>query len=104
VKRRYLALKIDSRETISPREFMDAVWEAISRLYGEYGASKTGLSLVNFDEEQKSVVLRTGHTTVEMVRTAIASITHVEDKATAVHILKVSGTMRALQKSLERCL
>jgi RNase P/RNase MRP subunit POP5 len=100
VKRRYLALKIDSCETLSSKDFMDVVWETISRLYGEYGASQTSLSLINFDEKNKSVVLRTGHTTVEMVRTALASITQIRDKPAAVYVLTVSGTIKALHKGL----
>jgi len=102
VKRRYLALEIDSCGTLSSKEFMDAVWEAISRLYGEYGASQTSLSLINFDEKNKSVVLRTGHTTVDMVRTAIASITRIRDMPAAVQISTVSGTIKALNKSLKQ--
>jgi RNase P/RNase MRP subunit POP5 len=102
VKRRYLALKIDSCETLSSKEFMDAVWETVYRLYGEYGASQTSLSLISFDEKNKSVVLRTGHTTVDMVRTALASITHIGDKPAAVHVLTVSGTIKALHKSLRQ--
>ena len=102
VKRRYLALKLDSDATISSREFTDAVWEAISRIYGEYGASQTSLSMINFDVEHGIAVMRTGHTTVEMVRTAIALITHVGDKPAAVHVLAVSGTIKALHKSLRQ--
>ena len=102
VKRRYLALKIDPCETLSSKEFMDAVWETISRLYGEYGASQTRLSLISFDEKNKTVVLRTGHTTVEMVRSALASITHIGNKPVAVHVLTVSGTIKALHKSLRQ--
>lgn len=102
VKRRYLALEIDSSETLSSKEFMDIVWEAISGLYGEYGASQTSLSLINFDEKNQSAVLRTGHTTVDMVRTAVASITQIRDKPAAVHILTVSGTIKALHKSLRQ--
>jgi RNase P/RNase MRP subunit POP5 len=102
VKRRYLALNIDSCETLSSKEFMDVVWEAISRLYGEYGASQTSLRLISFDEKSKSAILRTGHTTVEMVRTALASITRIRDKPAAVHVLTVSGTIKALHKSLRQ--
>jgi RNase P/RNase MRP subunit POP5 len=102
VKRRYLALRLDSDATISSREFTDAVWEAICRIYGEYGASQTSLSMINFDVEHGIAVIRTGHTTVEMVRTAIASITHVGDKPAAVHVLAVSGTIKALHKSLKQ--
>lgn len=102
VKRRYLALKIDSPETPSSNEFIHAVWDAISRVYGEHGASQTGLSLINFDEKNKSAVLRAGHTTVDMVRTALTSITQIGDKPAAVHVLTVSGTIKALHKSLKQ--
>ena len=102
VKRRYLALKIDSCETPSSNEFMDTIWETISRLYGEYGASQTSLSLISFDNKSKSAVLRTGHTTINMVRTALASITRIRDKPAAVHVLAVSGTIKALHKNLRQ--
>ena len=102
VKRRYLALKLDSCETPSSNEFMDTIWETISGLFGEYGASQTSLSLISFDDKNKSVVLRTGHTTVDMVRTALASITRIRDKPAAVHVLTVSGTIKALHKSLRQ--
>jgi RNase P/RNase MRP subunit POP5 len=102
VKRRYLALKIDFCETLSSKEFMDAVWEAIARLYGECGASQTSLSLISFDEKNKSAVLRTGHTTVDMVRTALASITQIRNKPAVFHVLRVSGTIKALHKSLRQ--
>jgi RNase P/RNase MRP subunit POP5 len=81
---------------------MDVVWEAISRLYGEYGASQTSLSLISFDEKSKNAVLRTGHTTVDKVRTALALITHIGNKPAAVHVLTVSGTIKALHKSLRQ--
>jgi RNase P/RNase MRP subunit POP5 len=102
VKRRYLALKIDSSETPSSKEFMGTIWEAISRLYGECGASQTSLSLISFDEKNNSAILRTGHTTIDMVRTALASITQIENKPAAVHVLTVSGTIKALHKGLRQ--
>jgi RNase P/RNase MRP subunit POP5 len=102
VKRRYLALEVYSPETFSPEEFMDTVWDAVSRLYGEHGASQTSLSLISFDESHKSIVLRTGHTTVEMIRTALTSITHIGDQPAAVYVLTVSGTIKALHAGMKR--
>ena len=102
VKRRYLALKIESSQTPSSNEFMETIWETISRLYGEYGASQTSMSLISFDDKNKSVILRTGHTTVDTVRTALASITRIRNNPAAVHVLAVSGTIKALHKSLRQ--
>ncbi|MDH5753859.1 MAG: Rpp14/Pop5 family protein [Candidatus Bathyarchaeota archaeon] len=102
MRRRYLALKIDSNETFSSREFMDAVWNAVLKLYGEHGASRSGLTLIDYDAEKRLAVIRTMHTTVEMVRAALASITKIQDKPAAIHVLKVSGTIRALYKKIKQ--
>lgn len=98
VRRRYLALKIDSNEKLASTEFIGAVWDAVLKLYGEYGASQTGLALIDYDVKKKFAILRTVHTTVDMVRAALASITKIRDKQAAVHVLKVSGTIRALHR------
>jgi len=101
VKRRYLAVEIDSCETFNSHEFMDAVWNAVSKLFGEYGASQTGLSLIGYDETEKLAVIRTWHKTLEMVRTALASMTQIGNKQLALHVLVVSGTIKALHRRLE---
>jgi RNase P/RNase MRP subunit POP5 len=97
-RRRYLALKIDSDQKFSQKEFMNAVWEAVLRLYGEYGASKMGLALINYNNEGGWAVTRVAHTEVEKFRAALASITEIADKPAAVHVLMVSGTLRALYR------
>jgi ribonuclease P/MRP protein subunit POP5 len=101
VRRRYLALKIDSDETFNSKDFMDTVWSAVSKLYGEYGASQTGLTLIDYNMEKGFAVIRTAHTAVNMVRTALASITKIGNKPASIHVLTVSGTIRALYKKLE---
>jgi len=98
IRRRYLALEIDSGELFDSREFMDAVWGAVLKLYGEYGASRAGLALIDYDMEKRFAVIRTVHTAVDMVRTALASMTRIGNKPVAIHILTVSGTIRSLYK------
>lgn len=96
-KRRYLLVTVDSSEPCTSDEFFDAVWKSILRLYGEHGCSTVILSLMSFDGE-KSAILRTTHTSLELVRTALASMTRIGGKPTAVHVSKVSGTLKALRK------
>jgi len=96
IRRRYLALEIDSDGLFDSREFMDAVWSAVLKLYGEYGASHAGLTLIDYDMEKRFAVIRTVHTAVDMVRTALASMTKIGNKPVAIHILRVSGTIRSL--------
>jgi RNase P/RNase MRP subunit POP5 len=100
IKHRYVALTIDSPGTFSSNEFVDAVWNSILRLYGEHGASTVKLSLISFDGETKSAVLRVGHKSLGLIRTALASVTKIEDKPAAVHVSLVSGTLKALHKKM----
>ena len=101
-RRRYLALAIDSDEMFCSREFMSAVWDAVLRLYGENGASRTGLALIDYDAAKKLAILRTVHTAVDMVRAALASITKIRDEPVAVHVLAVSGTIKALSEKIRQ--
>lgn len=98
MRRRYLALKIDCEEPLEPRAVSDAVWSAVLRLFGEVGAGQAGLYLVKYDEKKHYVILRCSHNALPMVRAAIASITKVDDKPAAIHVLRVSGTLRALNR------
>ncbi|MEM2281823.1 MAG: Rpp14/Pop5 family protein [Candidatus Bathyarchaeia archaeon] len=100
VRRRYLALKIDSDHKFGSKDFRDAVWEAILRLYGEYGASKTNLTLIDYNMEEGFAVVRVAHTEIEKVRAAIASITEIASKPAAVHVLKISGTLKVLYRKM----
>lgn len=102
VKRRYLSLQVDGEGAPSRRELLDAVWVAVTRLYGEYGASITGLALINYDEGGKIGVLRTSLATLNLVRASIATITSVAGNEAAVHVLAVSGTIKALRKKTQK--
>ena len=102
VRRRYLAVGIDSEARFSSAEFMDAVYGAVLKLYGEYGASQTGLVLIGYEMEQRFAVVRVAHVAVEMVRTALATMTRIGDKSVAVHVLAVSGTIKALRAKTSR--
>ena len=81
---------------------MDAVWAAVTRLFGEYGASLTGLALIDYNVEGKTAVLRTSLETLGLVRASLASITSVAGVDAAVHVLAVSGTIKALRKKTAR--
>ena len=102
VKRRYLALSIDSDGVFGSKELLDVIWSAISRLFGEYGASRMGLGLISYDMERRFAVIRVLHTAVDMIRAALASITKICDRPAAIHVLTVSGTIRALYKKMKQ--
>ncbi len=100
VKRRYLAVQLETEGVPSEKEVMEAVWGSVTRLYGEFGASRTSLALINLDVERKVAVVRTSLETLCFVRASLAAITSVAGSEAAVHVLGVSGTIKALLEHL----
>ena len=96
VKRRYLALQMESEILPTERELLDAVWAAVARLYGEVGASQTGLSLIDFDMKRKLAVIRVSLASLNIVKASLATITDLTSKGGSVQVLAVSGTLKAL--------
>jgi RNase P/RNase MRP subunit POP5 len=79
---------------------MDAVWGSLTRLFGEYGASLASLVLISYDYEQKFAVLRANLGALNNVRVALAAITSICGRDAVVHVLAVSGTIKALHENL----
>ncbi len=92
---------MDSEGAPTVKEFMDAVWGAVTRLYGEYGASLTGLTLIDYNAEEKTAVIRSALEAIWMVRAALASITVVAGREASVHVVAVSGTIKSLHEQLQ---
>ena len=98
IKHRYLALQLDSAVSPAPSELLGAIWGALTKLYGEYGASHTNLALIDYNMEEKTATVRTALSTLDMVRTSLAMITSIANRETAIHVMVVSGTKKALNK------
>jgi len=101
VKRRYLALLLDCERLPSEREFIDAVWASVTRLYGEVGASLTGLTLISLDVERKIAVIRISLVALSVVRASLAATTSLANSEASVHVLAVSGTLKALYSNVK---
>jgi ribonuclease P/MRP protein subunit POP5 len=100
-KRRYLALQVETIQPFHERAVLNAVNEAILRLFGETGASKTNLRMIKSVPEQNQLIIRCSHLMLEQTKAAITSITKINQTETAIHILAVSGTIKALTKKMQ---
>jgi ribonuclease P/MRP protein subunit POP5 len=100
VRRRYLAIKVLSEQSISKREIVDAVWNAVLQLFGEYGASQTNLTFIEYNSEKSWGIVRCSHRALEMVRASVASVIEINGKPVAIDVLGVSGTLKALRKKV----
>jgi ribonuclease P/MRP protein subunit POP5 len=97
-KRRYLALEVAGDQPVDEGAVLDAVQASVIRLFGEYGASKTNLKMIKSIPEKRQFVICCSHVMLEKVRAAIASIMEVNGKPAAMHVVGVSGTLKALSK------
>jgi RNase P/RNase MRP subunit POP5 len=100
VRTRYLAIKILSEQRFSKWDVVNTIQDAVIQLFGEYGASQANIYLVDYDAEKNLAVLRCSHKYVEMARAAIASLTKMGDHTVTLHVLGVSGTLRALRRRI----
>jgi len=100
VRWRYLALRVLSPQPVPRGDLTDAVWDAVLRLFGEHGASRANLGLVEHDPDGNRAVLRCPHTALDMVRASLASITEIRGKPVAIHVVGVSGTLKSLRERL----
>ena len=99
-KRRYLALTVVSKQLPNGQAVLNAIQASIQRLFGEYGASKANLKLIRKFPEKEKIVVCCSHRVLEQVRAAITSTTVIDGKAGAIHVLGVSGTLKALSKKI----
>lgn len=91
-------MKVDAAQPVEERELKNAIWNMIERLFGEYGASKTGFVLINYDATKKYAVLRCANKMLEAFRASLASLTEVNGKPAVIHVLGVSGTLKSLER------
>ena len=80
---------------------MDAVWASVTKLYGEVGASLTGLTLINFDVKRKIAVIRVSLVALNDGEGFLGCSYRVAGKEASVHVLAVSGTLKALYSNLK---
>jgi RNase P/RNase MRP subunit POP5 len=94
-------LRIDADESPEAKELINTIWEAVTKLYGEHGASLTSMALITYNADAKTAVIRASLETLNQLRAAIATITAIRNKEAAVHVDAVSGTIKALAQKLQ---
>ena len=97
-RRRYLSLEVQSEQPLNGKIAMDAVEASVQRLFGEYGASKANLKLIKYVPRKSQLVIRCSHKAIEQVRAAIASTIKINERTVGIHVVGVSGTLKALHK------
>ena len=92
---------MDCEKPPNEKDFLNALRSSVIRLFGEYGASQTEIFLVEYDPEIKYAIVRCSHKSLPMIRASIAAVTRVAGEPIAIHVLLVSGTLRALRRRMQ---
>lgn len=93
-----MALEIEHTGKINESDLEDALFGAVSRLFGEYGVSKAGLVLLSHDAVKNCAVLRCTNISLDLVKASLASIMEIGSEPAAIRVLGVSGTLRSLRR------
>jgi RNase P/RNase MRP subunit POP5 len=99
-KRRYLRLKIECNQPQKEVAVMHTIHASLRRLFGEYGESKANIRLIKGLPEKECLVIRCSHHMLQQVRAAVASTVEINGTEAAIHVLAVSGTIKALLKKV----
>jgi len=97
-RRRYILAKIDCPKPPHEKDFQNALLSSIIRLFGEYGASQADVSLIEYNYNRRYAIVRCSHKALPMVRAAMATVNRIGSYEAAIHVLLVSGTLRALRR------
>jgi len=98
--RRYVKFKVISQEPIVYADLEHAVWNTFLDFYGEHGSAELGLWIVKnlYDESSQTGVIRCNNRSVDKTVAGLGLLTRLGDNRIVVKILRVSGTIRGLEK------
>ena len=99
-RNRYLILEAISDKAPDRKQVSDAVWGALLRLYGEVGAAKTSLWMMDWRDESLRGILKCTHKSVEQVRASAAAVKELAGRKAIVSVKYVSGTLKGARERL----
>lgn len=100
VRRRYLAVRTESVQSLDEKAVWNTIWDMVYQLFGEFGASQTALIMLEYDCKSKILILRCSHNALDLVKAAITSVTKIGCEPAALYVFGVSGTLKSLRKKI----
>lgn len=91
---RYIVFQLLSNNSVSDKDVVGAVTTSLLRMFGEVGASKTNIWLVEYDANAKTGIVRCSHNAVQEVVAAMTAILKVNEQDAAFIVKGVSGTIK----------
>jgi ribonuclease P/MRP protein subunit POP5 len=100
-KKRYIAFKIISENTINRRELTEELFDSMYSLFGDKGTSEIYPALMSYDGV--SGVLRCHKDRTLDTRAALACINRISGGCVSIQVLGISGTVKgAMEKFIQQ--
>lgn len=96
IGRRYLRFSVEGSKKFTEEEVYDAVQKGVVYLYGVLGLSQIEPVLIGFDEDEQRGILRCNRSHLREMRASLSFITSLAGFPAVFHVLRVSGTIKAL--------
>jgi RNase P/RNase MRP subunit POP5 len=100
--RRYLLVKILGEHKITDQQFHETVDRTVRRYFGELGFARIDPRLITFNGGSSTAILSCEPSAVADLESAVALVTRESDSAMSILVLRVSGTVKAVRKRVER--
>jgi ribonuclease P/MRP protein subunit POP5 len=91
---RYIVFDLISKTSVKEQDVVRAITGSILRMFGEFGASKTNVWLIEYDAKTKKGIVRCSHKAVQTVVASVTTITKIGDVEAAFVVKGVSGTIK----------
>lgn len=97
-RNRYIAFKIISDAVFSLDDIVHCFWRVLLSLFGEVGGSRTNFWLIEYTSETGNGILRCTHTSVDIMKSVLATITELKDFPLIINVLGISGTIKGVRR------
>ncbi len=101
-RNRYIAFEIISESIFSADDIVHYVWRMLLGLFGEVGGSRTNFWLIEYSPETGHGILRCTHTSVDVMKSVLATITKLNGFPLIINVLGVSGTIRGVRRFFQK--
>jgi ribonuclease P/MRP protein subunit POP5 len=100
-RNRYLVFEVTSDHDFDRKDVVDSIWETLLRLYGEVGAGKTSLWVMDWEKERKRGILKVNHGSVNTLKTSTAVVGVIKGRKAIITVLKTTGTLKKAREMLK---
>ena len=99
-RNRYIAFEVSSEAALDRKPVVDAVWSSLLRLFGEVGAAKTSLWVMDWEKTKNKGIIKVNHKSLQTMRQSMAQVREIDGKKASINTLTTSGTLKGARERL----